>query len=158
MDHRNDSNVLDQNTIIYGHNIKGGIMFGQITNMFSNSYLQKEANNYITFNTKNSNMKWKIFSMYKIEETTDYLQHEFYSKEDFKNFINMIQSRSQFSFDTTVTENDKILTLSTCFSNRTRNVVHAVLVEDTPNTVQETEPITESPTTVTQTTTQYVGN
>ena len=158
MDHRNDSNILDQNTIIYGHNIKGGIMFGQITNMFSNSYLQKEANNYITFNTKNANMKWKIFSMYKIEETTDYLQHEFYSKEDFKNFINMIQSRSQFSFDTTVTENDKILTLSTCFSNRTRNVVHAVLVEDTPNTVQETEPITESPTTVTQTTTQYVGN
>lgn len=159
MDHRNDPDILDQNTIIYGHNIKGGIMFGQMSNMFSNSYLSKEANNYIIFNTKNATMKWKIFSMYKIPETTDYLQHQFYTKEEFGSFINMIQSRSQFSFDVTVTPDDKILTLSTCASNTTRHVVHAVLVEEVANTTPTVEePITESPTTVTQETTTYVGN
>ena len=158
-DYRNDFDVLNSNTIIYGHNIKGGIMFGSIQNMFSNSYLSKEQNNYITFNTKNSNMKWKIFSMYRIPETIDYLKTEFYTKDEYRDFINMIQSRSNFSFDTPVTENDKILTLSTCVNNSTRFVVHAVLVENTSNeTPQVQEPITESPTTVTTTTTEYVGN
>ena len=71
----------------------------------------------------------------------------------------MIQSRSNFSFDTPVTENDKIITLSTCFNNSTRFVVHAVLVENNTNEApQVQEPITESPTTVTTTTTEYVGN
>ena len=125
-DYRNDFDVLNSNTIIYGHNIKGGIMFGSIQNMFSNSYLSKEQNNYITFNTKNSNMKWKIFSMYRIPETIDYLKTEFYTKDEYRDFINMIQSRSNFSFDTPVTENDKILTLSTCAANdKYRIVLHA---------------------------------
>jgi sortase B len=148
MDFRNNPNDLDPNTIIYGHNIKGGIMFGQLSQLLQKSYLSKESNNYITFNTKQGNMKWRIFSVYRIPETTDYLQNNFYTKEDFKAFINMIQSRSTHQFNVTVTENDKILTLSTCSTNKTRNVVHAVLVETTPNTPEEVEPITESPTTV----------
>ena len=130
MDYRNDSEELSKNTIIYGHNIKGGIMFGGISNMFSNYYLSKEENNYIIFNNKNKNMRWKIFSMYKINETNDYLKTDFETDADYQNFINMIQSRSQFRFDTTVTTNDKIITLSTCFSNKTRSVVHAVLVQE----------------------------
>jgi sortase B len=148
MDFRNNPNDLDPNTIIYGHNIKGGIMFGQLSQLLQKSYLSKESNNYITFNTKQGNMKWRIFSVYRIPETTDYLQNNFYTKEDFKAFINMIQSRSTHQFNVTVTENDKILTLSTCSTNKTRNVVHAVLVETTPNTPEKVEPITESPTTV----------
>ncbi|MBR6073208.1 MAG: class B sortase [Bacilli bacterium] len=130
MDYRNNKDNLDKNTIIYGHNIKGGIMFGGITNMFSNYYLSKEENNYITFNTKDKNMRWRIFSMYKINETSDYTQTEFESDEEYQNFINMIQSRSQYRFDVSVTPNDKIITLSTCFSSKTRSVVHAVLVNE----------------------------
>ena len=158
MDYRNSNTSLNSNTIIYGHNIRGGIMFGGITSMFSNSYLSKEANNYITFNTENANMKWKIFSMYKIPETIDYLRNEFNTKDEFRDFINLIQSRSNYPFNVTVTENDKILTLSTCYNNSTRNVIHAVLVEENPVTPVEQEPITESPTTVTTTTTEYVGH
>lgn len=130
MDYRNNNTDLDKNTIIYGHNIKGGIMFGGITNMFSNYYLSKEENNYITFNTKDKNMRWRIFSMYKINETSDYTQTEFASDEEYQSFINMIQSRSQYRFDVTVTPNDKIITLSTCFSSKTRSVVHAVLINE----------------------------
>ena len=130
MDYRNNAVDLDRNTIIYGHNIKGGIMFGGITNMFSNYYLSKEENNYIVFNTKDKNMRWRIFSMYKINETNDYTKTDFANDEDFQQFINMIQSRSQFKFDVNVTPKDKIITLSTCFSNKTRSVVHAVLVQE----------------------------
>ena len=68
--------------------------------------------------------------MYKINETSDYTQTEFESDEEYQNFINMIQSRSQYRFDVSVTPNDKIITLSTCFSSKTRSVVHAVLVNE----------------------------
>ena len=131
MDYRNNPKDLDKNTIVYGHNIKGGIMFGGIASMFSNSYLSKPINNEITFNTKYANMKWKIFSMYRIDPTTDYLQNEFLSDEDFMEFITTIRSRSQFQFDVEVNANSKILTLSTCYNNKSRNVVHAVLIEET---------------------------
>jgi sortase B len=150
MDYRNNPNDLNKNTILYGHNVKGGIMFGTVSQTFNQSYYNKESNNYITFNTVNYNMKWKIFSVYRIPETTDYLQYDFLSKEDYKNFINMIRSRSKIQFDTEVNEDSKILTLSTCSTNQTRNVIHAVLVEVTNNTVEETESITESPTTPTK--------
>ena len=150
MDYRNNPNDLNKNTILYGHNVKGGIMFGTVSQTFNQSYYNKESNNYITFNTVNYNMKWKIFSVYRIPETTDYLQYDFLSKEDYKNFINMIRSRSKIQFDTEVNEDSKILTLSTCSTNQTRNVIHAVLVEVTNNTVEETESITESPTTSTK--------
>jgi sortase B len=159
MDYRNDANNLNQNTIIYGHNVKGGIMFGTMGQMFNNSYLARESNNYITLNTKNANMKFKIFSMYRTPTTTDYLQTEFLSKEEYRNFLDMIKSRSQYALDATVDENDKILTLSTCHSNTSRNVIHAKLVEVTNTAaVEEVEPVTESPTTVTEETTTYVGN
>lgn len=150
MDYRNDATKLDKNTIIYGHNIKGGIMFGGITGMFNKNYLSKEVNNYITFNTKNANMTWKIFSMYRIEPTTDYIKTEFLSKEDFNNFITMIKGRSLYDFNVEVTENDKILTLSTCYNNKSRNVIHAVLIntnEDLTNVAQPNESSEETTTT-----------
>ena len=155
MDYNNNPTDLDKNTIIYGHNIRGGIMFGGIGNMFNKTYLSKPANNIIIFNSRKANMKWKIFSMYKIEPTTDYIRNSFYSNEEYKEFIQMIKGRSQFEFDVNVTENDKILTLSTCFNNKERMVVHAVLIEVNGNEAVPTtqvEDITESPTITTFTT------
>lgn len=136
MDYRNDPVNLDQNTIIYGHNIKQGIMFGTIKNMMKKDWYNKESNLTITFNTPTKNMKWKIFSLYRIEPTEDYLQTEFNSNEDFRNFINMITKRSIKDFKVEVPDGAKIITLSTCFSSNTRHVVHAVLVEEK---VEETQ-------------------
>ena len=156
MDYRNNATDLNRNTIIYGHNIRGGIMFGGITGMFSDSYLSNDSNNYITFNTKKANMKWKIFSMYRIEPTTDYLQVSFNDDQDFMNFVNMVRGRSYYSFDTEVKATDKILTLSTCYNNQSRNVIHAVLVEVNENITsvpQVNEPETQEPTTTVPTTT-----
>lgn len=130
MDYRNNPVELDKNTIIYGHNIKQGIMFGTIKNMMNSSWYNKPQNLTITFNTPTKNMKWQIFSMYKIEATEDYLRNEFASNEEYLEFINMIRTRSIKDFNVEVNENSKILTLSTCFSHSSRHVVHAVLIEE----------------------------
>lgn len=133
MDYRNNATALDKNTIIYGHNIKQGIMFGTLKYALNSSWYKKESNQIITFNTPLQNMKWQIFSVYKIPATEDYLKNEFASNEEYLEFANMLKSRSLYDFKVEIDENSKILTLSTCFSHSTRHVVHAVLVsvEDT---------------------------
>lgn len=130
MDYRNNIENLDRNSIIYGHNIKQGIMFGTIKNMMNKSWYSNANNQLITFNTLNKNMKWKIFSLYQINETEDYLKTEFESDDDYMNFLNMLKNRSKNNFNVELTPESKILTLSTCFSHTTRHVVHAVLVEE----------------------------
>ena len=133
MDYRNDPKFLDQNTIIYGHNIKQGIMFGTIKNMMKKTWYTKKSNLTFTFNTPYANMKFKIFSLYNIKPTEDYLQTEFSTKEDFRSFVDMITKRSINDFKVTIPDDARIITLSTCYSSNTRHVVHAVLVEEKLN-------------------------
>jgi sortase B len=131
MDYRNNAGSLDKNTIIYGHNVKEGIMFGTLNKIINDSsWNSKESNRYITFNTANKNMKWLIFSAYRIPTTDDYLQTTFSSDEEFMQFIELIKSRSKRNYNVEIKATDKILTLQTCSSNDTRNVVHAVLVSE----------------------------
>lgn len=130
MDYRNDPVNLNKNTIIYGHNIKTGIMFGTIKYMLNSSWYKKPSNQVITFNTIEANMKWQIFSIYQIKTTEDYLKTEFKDDDEYLKFIEMLKKRSKYNFKVDITKNSKILTLSTCFSSNTRHVVHAVLIED----------------------------
>lgn len=131
MDYRNNPTNLDKNTIIYGHNIKSGIMFGTIKYIFNSSWYKKDSNRLITFNTPTKNMKWEIFSIYQIDVTEDYLQNEFTSDDEFMKFIDMIKARSIAKFDVDINKDSKILTLSTCGkTSEVRQVVHAVLIEE----------------------------
>ena len=86
-------------------------------------------NQYITFNTANADMQWKIFSIYKVAVTNDYLYNNFDSPEQFNEFINKIKSRSIYNFGVDVPSDGKIITLSTCQnSGKNRLVIHAVLI------------------------------
>ena len=76
----------------------------------------------------NKKMQWLMFSTYRISATEDYLRTNFNSEEEFMEFINLIKSRSKKDFKVDIKPTDKILTMQTCSSNNTRNVVHAVLV------------------------------
>ncbi len=132
MDYRNDAKELNDNTIIYGHNrYSSGVMFGTLQKLRKKDFFEKEENNYITFNTMEHGYKWKVFSVYGIHVTNDYLYTSFLEDNDRQNFYDKLKKRSQIKFDTEVTSQDKILTLSTCLDNDNRLVVHAVLVEET---------------------------
>ncbi len=131
MDYRNNINILNQNTIIYGHNINGGIMFGTLRYTLNSSWYKNETNQVITFNTLNKAMKWQIISIYKIPNTTDYIQTTFYNKDKYQEFLDLIVGRSIYNFNKEVTINDKILTLSTCHNRgNERVVVHAKLINE----------------------------
>ena len=131
MDYRNNPNVTDKNTIIYGHNnYHSDVMFATLQNALKPAWYNKESNLYISFNTMNKKMTWKIFSIYGIEVTSDYLYINFDNDEAYQAFLDKIKTRSSVKLDTPVTTNDKILTLSTCLDKDSRLVIHAVLVEE----------------------------
>jgi len=131
MDYRNDATNLQQNTVIYGHNIsKAKIMFGNLSATLSASWYKNASNQVISFNTEQAEMNWQIFSIYKLEATNDYLYNTFDTQDAFLEFANKMKARSIYDFGVELHENDKILTLSTCQnSGKDRLVVHAVLIK-----------------------------
>lgn len=131
MDYRNNIYNLSNNTIIIGHNLKNGMMFGTLRYATNESWYKNPDNQIITFNTKVKNMKWKIFSIYKIPVTNDYLYANFGDLDEFQKFLDNIKSRSIYDFGVELKKEDHILTLTTCgTTSATRLVIHAVLVEE----------------------------
>jgi len=131
MDYRNNIYNLSNNTIIMGHNIKAGLMFGTLRYATNESWYTNPENQIITFNTKVKNMKWKIFSVYSIPVTNDYLYANFGDLDEFKLFVDKLKSRSIYNFNVEVNKEDHILTLNTCGpTSATRVVVHAVLIKE----------------------------
>ena len=59
----------------------------------------------------------------------DYLQIKFKDDEEFNKFTKMLIDRSAHKFDTKVGSNDKLLTLSTCYNETERVVLHAKLIK-----------------------------
>jgi len=126
MDYRNDLNNMDKNTVIYGHNRMDGSMFSSLKNLFQKQWYENEQNLKIQLITEDGTQIYQIFSIYEINNEDYYITTGFENNEKFNQFINTIKSRSINDFGVNVSENDQILTLSTCSSNnKDRYVVHA---------------------------------
>ncbi len=113
-DYRNDFENLNKNTIIYGHNMANGSMFGTLQRVNNNYWLSNETYHYIKLNTKTNKTTWKVFSVYTIDPVVDYLQTKFNNVEEYGKFLKKMKSRSIYNFNVEVTTDDYILTLQTC--------------------------------------------
>ena len=127
LDYRNNE-FNDKNTIIYGHGRINGTMFGSLKDTLKSSWQNNKDNYIIKISTEKENSIWQIFSVYKIATTSDYLQTTF-SDNEFESFISLIKGRSSYNFETIVTNEDKVLTLSTCYNDNDKMVVHAKLIK-----------------------------
>lgn len=127
LDYRNNG-FNDKNTIIYGHGRINGTMFGSLKDTLKSSWQSNKDNYIIKISTEKENSIWQIFSIYRIATTSDYLETSF-SDNEFENFINLIKGRSSYNFETDVTNEDKVLTLSTCYNDNDKMVVHAKLIK-----------------------------
>ena len=128
LDYRNNINKLDKNTILYAHSRVNGTMFGSLKNILKSGWLNNPDNYIVKMSTEKENTLWQVFSVYSIETTSDYIQVVF-SDKSFEKFANNLIERSQHNFNTNITKNDNILTLSTCFSDTEKLVLHAKLIK-----------------------------
>lgn len=129
-DYRNNLQNLDDNTIIYGHNLKSGYMFGTLKEVLNPSWYNNSDNRIIIFNTEQANYSWQIFSIYTIEKNNDYLVSTFANETNFNNYITLSKSRSIIDFGITVNYGDNVLTLSTCYMDSNhRLIIQAKLIK-----------------------------
>lgn len=131
LDYRNKSNNSDKNTIIYAH---GGInfaMFGPLKNLYtSKDWFNNKDNHYIKISTEEYNLVYKVFSLYVIPTTSDYLYINFDSLDSYQAFLDKIIKRSYYNFETEVNSNNRIITLSTCYNKKEKLVIHGKLIKE----------------------------
>lgn len=128
MDYRNN-NFTDKNTIVYGHSRLNKTMFGTLKNVITTNWYNNKENHIIKVSTPYFNYLYQVFSVYKIETESYYLQVNFENDNSYKNFLNAITNRSIFNFNCEPNEYDKIITLSTCSNNNKKIVLHAKLIK-----------------------------
>lgn len=129
MDYRNSKDFSSKNNIIYAHGRLDKTMFGSLKNTLTDSWLSNSDNFVVKISTEKENSLWQVFSIYHIPTTSDYLKISFKNNNEFLNFNDNLIKRSVYDFKTTVNENDKIITLSTCYGKDERLVLHAKLIK-----------------------------
>ncbi len=129
LDYRNDINSLSKNTILYAHGRLDKTMFGSLKNIFFSGWLDNTDNYVVKLSTETENTLWQVFSVYRIPTTNDYIRVNFSSDEEFVNWSKILLDRSLYNFNTNINANDNILTLSTCYNQNERVVLHAKLIK-----------------------------
>lgn len=132
LDYRNNL-TNNKNTIIYAHGRIDKTMFGSLRNILSSGWLNNSNNYVVKLSTEKENTLWQVFSVYHIPTTSDYIQTVFSSDDEFLQLITKLKDRSMFNFNTDVNSNDNILTLSTCYSDTEKVVLHAKLIKKSDN-------------------------
>lgn len=108
MDYRNNSNLEDNNTIIYGHNMENDTMFGTLQEYKSQEYYDNHKVLY--YFTPEKNYMIQLFAGYTISVESDIYDLSIIDESKIEESI----QNSDFKSDVEVRKEDKIMTLSTC--------------------------------------------
>lgn len=129
LDFRNDIENLSENTILYAHGLVNNQMFGSMRKVIKPTWYNNKNNHIITVATPSGTRHFKVFSSYTILPESYYITTNFKTEDEFKIFIDTIKQRSVYNYGVDVNINDKILTLSSCYDNEKRMVLHAKLID-----------------------------
>lgn len=132
LDYRNEIKDLAKNTILYAHGRLDATMFGSLKDILKSGWLQNSDNYVVRLSTEAENTLWQVFSAYRIPTTDDYIRVNFRNDDDFTLWASNLVSRSVHDFKTGISGSDKILTLSTCYNNSEKVVLHAKLIKRSP--------------------------
>lgn len=118
-----------QNTVLYGHHMNDGSMFASICGY--NTQVYYDSHPFLYLNTPEHNYKLEVFSAYITRPDSRSYTIDFFGTDEYTAFLNKITSDSVISTGVSVTENDRIVTLSTCTYeyDDARFVVHCKLTE-----------------------------
>lgn len=131
-DFRNKLDGSDRNFILYAHGRYDKTMFGSLRNALTSGWINQPENFTVRTINDGETALWQVFSVYHIPTTNDYIQTAFVTDDEFGRFVEMLRSRSAHDFQTTVSSSDHILTLSTCYNDQERVVLHAKLIKRAP--------------------------
>ena len=128
LDYRNKGD--EKNTILYAHGLMNNQMFGSMRKVIKPSWYNNKNNHIITTVTIDGTQKWQVFSTYTIGPESYYISVDFKTDEEYLKFLTTIKNRSVYDYNVNVNTDDKILTLSSCYDNKKRMVLHAKLISN----------------------------
>ncbi len=137
LERMNGTDFTDLHTVIYGHHMRDGSMFGSLENYKSEEFYREQGGTILVY-TPDRLLVYQIFSVeYSSDGTNMVYGREFPTTEMYERFLKEMKQRSLYETSVEVGPSDRILTLSTCayvFKNA-RFTVHAKLAYSLP--VQE---------------------
>jgi sortase B len=132
----NSKDFSDFNTLVYGHNMKNGTMFGSLKKFRDASFF--EENRYIYIYMENRILKYEIFAACTWDNKHILATRNFDVEQNRNSYLDDIFSvrdlNSQIKKDIEVTSSDRIITLSTCMNDKSKRfIVSGVLIYDSQN-------------------------
>ncbi len=129
----NSTDFNDFNTIVYGHNMKDGTMFGDLKKFKDKDFFDEYQDVIIYMPSRV--IKYKIFSSYTYDDRHIMSTFNFSSRVDRKIYLDSLleinDENALFRDEVELDTNNRLLTLSTCTTNKeSRLLVQAVLIED----------------------------
>lgn len=125
VEYLNKPDFSEPHTIVYGHNMKNGSMFGGLKEYRNASYLVDHPMIYIDL--EDGTHAYEIFSCYETDADSDTYTIGFSAESDprYERFLKIIKDRSLYDTGIEVSKENRVITLSTCTkSGVKRFVVH----------------------------------
>lgn len=123
VDYENSPDFSDCNTLVYGHNMKNGSMFGHLKK-FAEDQETYNKSKYFWILTPDKNYRYEIISAYTTEVNSDTYTLFKGPGDEFQSYLETIKGYSEIQTDPgELTIKDKIVTLSTCTGNESTRFV-----------------------------------
>ncbi len=133
MDYRNSGDFSDDNTVIYGHNMKNGKMFAVLKKFQNQEFFDARREFYIM--TAEGNRRYEIISMFQTDALSNIYDRNFATRDAKEAWLNKVLRSSAVLSPFTASADDDFVTLSTCVSGdnyRARFVLIGRLAEIEP--------------------------
>lgn len=129
LDAQASSLFLSRNNPIYGHNMKNGSMFADMTDYTDQAFYDEHPVALLL--TPEKNYKIRLFSAYVTDAWADAWEIGF-EDSAYQAWLEKLQRQSYFASDVVPTVQDRILTFSTCTyeTDDARFVVHGIIEEE----------------------------
>lgn len=129
LDYRFNPNFTDFNTIIYGHSMASGSMFGEIKKFADKEFFDQHRYGSIYYNGRERGLE--IFGILEVDAYDTEIYRTLSSNdEEHQAYYQYLLSKAKYKRDVSLTSTDKIVLLSTCFLNIT-NGRHILLAKIT---------------------------
>jgi sortase B len=114
MDSRNSPDFSDPNTIVYGHNMRSGRMFGALKEFKEQEYVDEHSLFCIV--TPEGQFNYDIVAVDVVDMYSDLYYTTFNREGSFDQYLKELLDNSLIRTKVRVTEGDRLCTLSTCTS------------------------------------------
>lgn len=127
MEAKNSGDFTDPNTIIYGHNMKNGSMFGTLSHLLTKEKYREDSTFWIL--TPEKNLRYRMFSLHETDAVGSAYTLFEGTGQAFADWADQMKSQSAVDLGVqNFSEGSRIVTLSTCTADSaSRFVVQAVL-------------------------------